>query len=85
MNFEYLKMKELESVDQYITQVMNIVNQLRMNGEELLDQKVVEKFLRTLPKKFDHVVVAIEESKDLSQLSVDQLMGSLLSHDSKIN
>ena len=35
MNFENLKMKELELVDQYITHVMNIVNQLRMNGEEL--------------------------------------------------
>ena len=44
---------------------MNIVNQLRMNGEELSDQKVVEKVLRTLPRKFDPVIVAIEESKDL--------------------
>jgi hypothetical protein len=75
MNFENLKMKESDSVDQFMTQVMNIVNQLRMNGEELLDQKVVEKVLRTFPKKFDVVVVAIEESKDLTQLSVDELLG----------
>jgi hypothetical protein len=68
-----------------MTQVMNIVNQLRMNGEELPDQKVVEKVLRTLPKKFDAMVVAIEESKDLTQLSVDELLGSLVSHESRIN
>jgi hypothetical protein len=33
-----------------------------MNGEELLDKKMGEKVLQTLPKKFDAVVVAIEES-----------------------
>jgi hypothetical protein len=85
MNFENLKMKESESVDQYMTQVMNTVNQLRMNGEEIPDQRVVEKVLRTLPKKFDAVVIAIEESKDLTQLSVDELLGSLLSHESRMN
>jgi len=29
------------------------------------DQQVVDKIMRTLPPRFDHVVVAIEETKDL--------------------
>jgi hypothetical protein len=57
-----------------MTQVVNIVNQLRMNGEEFPVQKVVEKILTTLPKKFDAMVVAIEESKDLTQLSIDAFL-----------
>lgn len=31
------------------------------------------------------VIVAIEESTDLSQLSIEQLMGSLLTHETIIN
>jgi hypothetical protein len=46
---------------------------------------VVEKVLRTLPKNFGAVVIAIEVSKDLAQLSVDELLGSLLSHESRMN
>lgn len=85
MNFENLKMKESESLEQFMTQVMNIVRQLKMNGEEMPDHKVVQKVLRTLPKKFDTVVIAIEESKDLTQLSLDELWASLLSHESRMN
>ena len=45
---------------------------------------MVEKVLRSFPSKFDSIVAAIEESKDLSILSLDELMGSLLSHESRV-
>ncbi len=64
--FENLKIKESDSVEQFTTQVTNLVTQLRLLGEELLDQRIVEKVLRSMPKKFESVVVIIEESKDLS-------------------
>ena len=50
-------MIESESVDQFMTKVMGIVNQLRINGEnELTHQRVVEKVLRCLFKKFEMAV-----------------------------
>jgi len=64
---------------------MGIMNQIRSNGEDLTDQKIVEKFLRSLPTKFDVIVVAIENSKYLTQLCVNELMGSLQFHEQRIN
>jgi hypothetical protein len=83
--FETLKMSESESVDQFMTKVMGIMNRLRINGEkELTDQRVVEKVLRSLPKKFEMVVTALLESKDLTKFSIEELTGSLLSHEARM-
>ena len=83
--FENLQMKDSDSIEQFSNCVMNVVNQIRMNGDELSDQKVIEKILRSLPIKFDNLVVAIEESKDLTTLSIDELFGSLYNHEGRLN
>ncbi|KAK0582068.1 hypothetical protein LWI29_021146 [Acer saccharum] len=81
--FENLKMKESESVKEYFSRVIGVVNHMRTLGEDVTDQKVVEKILISLPEKYEHIVAAIEESKDLTTLSVEQLMGSLESHEQR--
>lgn len=54
-------------------------------GDKISDEIVVVKVLRSLPIKFDHVVAAIEESKDLKTFTFDGLMGSLQAHEARIN
>lgn len=58
-----------------------LLNQMRLNGESIDDRRVVEKILRSLTRKFEYVVVAIEESKDLSDFSLETLLGTLQSHE----
>ncbi|XP_024965761.1 uncharacterized protein LOC112505959 [Cynara cardunculus var. scolymus] len=73
-------MKETETVEEYYTRVIILINQMRLNGESISDRRVVEKVLRSLTRKFGYVVVAIEESKDLSNFSLETLLGTLQLH-----
>ncbi|XP_074342644.1 uncharacterized protein LOC141680273 [Apium graveolens] len=80
---ESMKMKESESVSDYIMRVQTVVNQLNQNGEKLSDTRIVEKILRSLTDNFENVVCAIEESKDLTTLMVDEIAGSLEAHEQR--
>ncbi|KAK2976681.1 hypothetical protein RJ640_004282 [Escallonia rubra] len=79
-DFEPLSMKSNESVQDFLSRVSGIVSQMKSYGE-----KWVAKVLRSLTTKFDHVVAAIEESKDLSVFSFNELMGSLQAHEARMN
>jgi hypothetical protein len=60
------------------------VNEMKRNGEKLEDVRVMEKILRSLTLKFEHVMTAIEESKDLETISAEELLGSLRVHEQRI-
>ena len=77
-------MKEGESIETFFNRVSNIVNQIRTYGDTIEDVKIVQNFLISLPPKYDHIVAAIEESKDLSTLTLNQLMGSLQAHEDRM-
>lgn len=82
--FDNIKMRETESVEEFYNRMIVLLNQMRLNGETIEDRRVVEKILRSLTRKFEYVVVAIEESKDISDLSLENLLGILQSHELRI-
>ncbi|XP_051113706.1 uncharacterized protein LOC127239547 [Andrographis paniculata] len=81
--FENMEMKDNEKIGDYFTRANSLVNQMASNGE-VETQRIVEKILLSLQSKFDHVVVAIEESQDLSSMALESLQGRLEAHEVRI-
>ncbi|KAK0576845.1 hypothetical protein LWI29_024227 [Acer saccharum] len=82
---ELLQMKKTEKVADYFSQTLALVNQMKSNGETISDVQIMEKILRTLTEKFEYKVTAIEESKDLEEMTLDELMGSLQAHEQRLD
>ena len=58
-------MTEDESVSEYNERVLEIANDSLLLGEKIPESKIVRKVLRSLPRKFDMKVTAIEEAQDI--------------------
>ncbi|GAU45892.1 hypothetical protein TSUD_24940 [Trifolium subterraneum] len=81
--FELLEMKNDEAVAEYFTRVETLTNQMKNCGSTLSEEEMVEKVLRTLTHKFDHIVVTIEQTKDLSEIKMEDLQSTLEAHELK--
>ncbi|EOY32548.1 Uncharacterized protein TCM_040529 [Theobroma cacao] len=75
--FEVLKMKDEETMKDYSDKVLRVVNQLRLFGENITERRVVNKFLVSLPEKFESKISSLEDSKDLTTMSVSELINVL--------
>ncbi|XP_004490418.1 uncharacterized protein [Cicer arietinum] len=82
--YELLQMEEDEVVADYFNRVQVVVNQMRTNGESLTEVVIIEKILRTLTQRYDYIVGAIEESKDLNKMKVEDLQDSLEAHELRV-
>jgi len=82
--FELLAMKDGKKIDNYLGLTLSIVNKMKSNGKVMDSNTMVSKILRSLTANFNYVVCAIEESNDLNNLSLDELHGSLLVHEQRM-
>lgn len=83
--FELQKMKDDELVKDYSARLMKLVNQIRLHGENLPDQKVVEKIMVSVPQKFEAKISAIEESCDLQRLTISELISKLYAQEQRVS
>ncbi|XP_058786979.1 uncharacterized protein LOC131661450 [Vicia villosa] len=54
-------------------------------GGKIPEEKLVRKMLRSLPKRFDMKVKAIDEDQDINQMKLNDLIGSLQTFELSIN
>ncbi|GAV73117.1 UBN2 domain-containing protein, partial [Cephalotus follicularis] len=63
----------------------DIKNALKGLGKVYTNHELVNKILKCLLKTWEPKVTAIEEAKDLSTLPLDDLLGSLMTHELRMN
>ena len=74
-------MSEDELFDSFYGKLNEVVIGKFNLGEKIEDSKIVRKILQSLPKSFCAKVIAIEESKDLDDIKVQELIGSLQTYE----
>ena len=78
-DYELFSMKDFESIIEMFSRFMVIVNELEALGKTYTEAEKVMKILRSLPKKWETKVTAIQEANDLTKLSLEELIG--VTHD----
>ena len=74
-------MEEDESFDEFYAKLKDIVNSAFNVGETIPEPKIVRKVLRSLPERFHAKITTIEESKDIDQIPLTELVGNLQTYD----
>ncbi|CAL1387968.1 unnamed protein product [Linum trigynum] len=83
--FKLFKMEEGESIRIMYERFTNIGNSLENLGKSYESGDLVRKIMWSLPDKWTPKITAIEEAKDLEKIYVDELIGSLVAHEDKLN
>jgi hypothetical protein len=75
--FDALRFKDGESVDDFAIRITDVASQLEVLDAGYTEPKIVRKFLQAMPPRYEQIVMAIETLLDLNDLSVDELVGRL--------
>ncbi|GJV18351.1 retrovirus-related pol polyprotein from transposon TNT 1-94 [Tanacetum coccineum] len=79
--YEQFVISKDESINSAFARFKTIITSLKALDEGYSSKNYVRKFLRALHPKWRAKVTAIEESKDLMSLSLDELIGNLKVHE----
>ncbi|CAM8989904.1 unnamed protein product [Rhodiola kirilowii] len=82
---ENLRMQEDETIADFNTRVLDISNEAFTLGEPITEETLVRKVLRSLTKRFAMKALAVKEANDVKNMRLDELMGSLQTHEMDMN
>ena len=74
-------METSEIIFEIFTRFTDIINGLKSLGKVYTNVEMVRKNLRCLPRSWGPKVTTIEEAKDLTKMSLNELLGSLMTHE----
>ncbi|XP_013694775.2 uncharacterized protein LOC106398815 [Brassica napus] len=83
--FERLKMKETDKIDDFVGKLTEISSKSAALGESMNEAKLVKKFLQALPrKKYIHIVASLKQLLDLNTASFEDVIGRLKAYEERI-
>ena len=71
------KMKESQIIKDYAKQLFSMANKMRLHGKEFSNERIIQKILVTLPEKYEATISSLENSKDMSSISLVELVNAL--------
>ena len=81
VKFETIKMEEVECFNDFQIKLMDIVNQRHQLGDPYSDMRIKQKIMRSLPKRFESKVTAIEENNEYKKMKPSDVIGKLLAYE----
>jgi hypothetical protein len=72
---------EEETFREFYSKMSDLRNSMVSLGKPVSDVKLIRKILRSLPELFRIKVTTIEESKDLEEMKIEELVGSLQTYE----
>jgi hypothetical protein len=79
--FEEIKMLEEETFGEFYPKISDLRNSMVSLGKQISDVKLIRKVLKSLLERFRIKVTTIEESKDLEETKIEELVGSLQTYE----
>lgn len=73
-----------ELLKEYFTRIIDLVNQIKIYGEDVIDKRIVEKILMKLLAKYDPYIGIIEKTQNLETSCVEELMNFFKSFDERL-
>ncbi|CAL2258163.1 unnamed protein product [Prunus armeniaca] len=81
--FEYTRMRDNESLSDYLTRLTELINQMKTFGEVLSNERQVQKVLISLSKKYDPIFPVIENRKALETVELQEVIVILKSQEQR--
>ena len=75
--FEMQSTKETKTIKSYADKLLSIAKKVCLLGKDFPDERIVQKILVIVPEKYESKISALEESKDLSNITLGELVNAL--------
>lgn len=82
--FERLKMKEDETINNFSGKISGIAEKFKSLGTRLDEEVIVRKFLNSVPKKYLPIVAPIEQYSDLESMPFEEAVGRLKAYEDRL-
>ncbi|KAK9076273.1 hypothetical protein SSX86_004606 [Deinandra increscens subsp. villosa] len=82
--FEALRMKEGETIDEYAGKLSGMISKYNGVGAVLGDEELVRKLLDTVTDKFIHLVASMEQYSEVEKMPFEEAIGRLKAYEDRV-
>ncbi|XP_071694679.1 uncharacterized protein [Rutidosis leptorrhynchoides] len=82
--FESLRMKEGESIDEFLGKLSGLISKYNSLGATLEDNQLVRKLLGSVPDKYLQLATSMEQYSDIDKMPFEEAFGKLKAYEDRL-